>query len=48
MRVDPVAADQVEAIGDGGEDGVETGADGRGFARQIDDQALAAQHRFLP
>src|ERR1700722_1015082 len=45
--LEPVAADQVEAIGDCGKHGVETGADRGRLARQVDDQAAAPQPREL-
>ena len=43
----PVAVDQVEAIGDGGEDGLQAIVDRRRFARQVENQCLAAHTRRL-
>src|ERR1700733_15105015 len=45
--LEPIAAYQVEAIGDRGKDRVEAGPDRRRLPRQIDDQAAAAQSREL-
>src|ERR1700733_9124521 len=42
VRLQPRAADKVDAIRHGGEHGVEAGADRRGLAREVDDEARAA------